>query len=69
MFNCTNGRSGKSLLSVMLEKIALQLQLHGRDDDPHKLFEHVVFCTNVTYSDGGFKGGEPQMCVSPTSHS
>ncbi|EED79325.1 predicted protein [Postia placenta Mad-698-R] len=46
----------KSLLSVMLEKIALQLQLHGRDDDPHKLFEHVVFCTNVTYSDGGFKG-------------
>lgn len=56
VFNCTNGRSGKSLLSVMLEKIALQLQLHGRDDDPHKLFEHVVFCTNVTYSDGGFKG-------------
>lgn len=23
-----------------------------------KLFDHVVFCTNVTYADGGFKSGQ-----------
>lgn len=24
-------------------------------EDP--LFDHVIFCTNVTYADGGFKSG------------
>ena len=27
------------------------------DDDARALFDHVVFCANVTYADGGFKGG------------
>ncbi|PCH41239.1 FolC bifunctional protein [Wolfiporia cocos MD-104 SS10] len=56
VFNCTNGRSGKALLDISLARIGAQLKLHGRDDDAGSFFDHVVFCTNVTYSDGGFKG-------------
>ncbi|KAI0921261.1 hypothetical protein AcV7_003495 [Taiwanofungus camphoratus] len=56
IFNCTHGRSGKSLLGTVVDKIAAQLQVHGRNDDAGTFFDHVVFCSNVTYSDGGFKG-------------
>lgn len=58
IFNCTHGRSGKSLLGTVVDKIAAQLQVHGRNDDAGTFFDHVVFCSNVTYSDGGFKGGK-----------
>jgi len=56
IFNCTNGRSGHALLNTMLDKIDSQLRRFGREGDRHVFFDHVVFCTNVTYSDGGFKG-------------
>ncbi|EIN10312.1 FolC bifunctional protein [Punctularia strigosozonata HHB-11173 SS5] len=71
VFNCTAGRSGPALLGGMLEKTASQLQIHhvdkeaaaedleGTDDDdldPNKFFDHVIFCSNVTYADGGYKG-------------
>lgn len=58
IFNCTHGRSGQSLLKVALETIAAQLQLHGSNESPDVFFDKVVFCTNVTYADGRFKGGE-----------
>ena len=32
--------------------LATQLKLYGQDEDPHMFFDHVVFCTNVTYADG-----------------
>lgn len=56
IFNCTNGRNGSSFLGTILAKIKAQLQLHGSTEQPETFFDHVVFCTNVTYADGGFKG-------------
>ncbi|KAF8529057.1 FolC bifunctional protein [Hysterangium stoloniferum] len=47
IFNCTYGRSGDKFLGVMLDTLAAQLKSH--------LFDHALFCTNVTYTDGGFK--------------
>lgn len=58
IFNCTNGRSGNTFLGAMLKGAAEQLKAHGAvDTDTAALFDQVVFCANVTYADGGFKGG------------
>jgi folylpolyglutamate synthase len=57
IFNCTNGRSGLSFLETVLAKTEAQLQLHGSKEDPHTFFDKAVFCANVTYADGNFKGG------------
>lgn len=46
VFNCTNGRSAKSLLGAMLEELLAQGQ------DPHTYFQRVYFCTNNTFADG-----------------
>ncbi|KAH8118386.1 tetrahydrofolylpolyglutamate synthase [Phellopilus nigrolimitatus] len=57
IFNCTNERKGSSFLSTMLTKAKAQLQLHGESNvDPKFFFDHVIFCSNVTYADGAFKG-------------
>ena len=56
VFNCTNGRSGDSLLGTLLSTIEKKLGT----SDPQTLatfFEHVIFCTNVTYSSGEWKAG------------
>lgn len=42
----------------MLSKAAAQLALHGSEENHLKLFDSVIFCANVTYADGGFKGGQ-----------
>jgi folylpolyglutamate synthase len=57
IFNCTSGRAGPSFLNTMLTKAGQKYKDLGRNEDPRALFDHVIFCTNVTYSDGGFKGG------------
>lgn len=66
IFNCTSGRSGETFLRQVLETTRTQLIKHGRDTDSH-FFDHVIFCTNVTYADGHFKGGEwqPTLLNSP----
>ncbi|KAK0498610.1 Mur ligase [Armillaria luteobubalina] len=56
VFNCTSGRSGSSFLSAMYAKLSAQLQLHQSLETPGRYFDEVIFCTNVTYADGGFKG-------------
>ncbi|CCM04792.1 uncharacterized protein FIBRA_06985 [Fibroporia radiculosa] len=56
IFNCTNGRSGNTLLDIVNKEITTQLHLFGNQIEAATFFDHVVFCTNVTYSDGGFKG-------------
>lgn len=66
MFNCTHGRAGSVFLTAMLEDLKAQLKVHGVSDDPYKFFDHVIFCTNVTYSSGGWKSG---MLVIPYDHS
>jgi folylpolyglutamate synthase len=74
IFNCTHGRSGASFLETVLAKIATQLQLHGSREDPHTFFDKVIFCTNVTYADGHFKGGKIESflamgsCAADTWH-
>ena len=42
----------------MVAKIGEQLKAHGRDEDASQFFDRVVFCTNVTYASGSYKGGE-----------
>ncbi|KAJ3559184.1 hypothetical protein NM688_g494 [Phlebia brevispora] len=56
IFNCTSGRSGPTFLGSMLARAAEQLKLHHSDENALELFDHVIFCTNVTYSSGHFKG-------------
>jgi folylpolyglutamate synthase len=41
-----------------MARTSAQLELYQRDEVPGTFFDHVIFCTNVTYADGGFKGGE-----------
>jgi len=56
IFNCTHGRSGPLFLETILATIAAQLQLHGSGEISHTFFKKVMFCTNITYADGHFKG-------------
>ncbi|EPQ59922.1 FolC bifunctional protein [Gloeophyllum trabeum ATCC 11539] len=55
IFNCTGGRTGSSLLGTLLTRIGDQLKASGSDEESTRFFDHVIFCTNVTYADGGFK--------------
>lgn len=58
VFNCTHGRNGLSFLSTLLHCARSNIEANGFDSNKlPQFFEHVVFCTNVTYADGGFKGG------------
>jgi folylpolyglutamate synthase len=57
IFNCTNGRSGSSFLKTIRETIQLRQSLFGYESEK-EFFDHVIFCTNVTYADGHFKGGK-----------
>jgi folylpolyglutamate synthase len=63
IFNCTNGRSGDSFLKSMYAKIAAQLKLYGSSESAENIFDHVVFCTNVTYADGEFKGDLTTLAI------
>jgi hypothetical protein len=61
IFNCTHGRSGHSFLETVLTRIGAQLRLHGSGEASHSFFDKVIFCTNVTYADGRFKGGKMKL--------
>jgi hypothetical protein len=61
IFNCTHGRSGPSFLETVLTRIEAQLRLHGSGETSHNFFDKVIFCTNVTYADGRFKGGKMRL--------
>ncbi|KLO11239.1 tetrahydrofolylpolyglutamate synthase [Schizopora paradoxa] len=64
VFNCTGQRNGPTFLNTILSKAQAQLQLYGAEDlEPKTYFDHVVFCTNVTYADGGFKGDLTQRTL------
>ncbi|KIM90938.1 hypothetical protein PILCRDRAFT_811436 [Piloderma croceum F 1598] len=55
IFNITHGRSGNSFLAAMQTAQATQLKIYGRDEDSQTFFDHVIFCTNVTYVSGSWK--------------
>ncbi|GAA5975418.1 hypothetical protein JCM5350_006473 [Sporobolomyces pararoseus] len=50
VFNCTSGRSGLSLLGTLLDSLP-----HSTSGLPQP-FDHVIFCTNTTFSSGASKG-------------
>ncbi|KAI6034383.1 Mur ligase [Pisolithus microcarpus] len=56
IFNCTSGRSGPAFLGAILEETRESLLRHGREEKVEDFFGHVIFCSNVTYADGHFKG-------------
>jgi len=56
IFNCTKGRSAATFLRVIADTIARQLEKHDSEKRSKlPLFSRVIFCTNTTYADGGFK--------------
>ncbi|KAJ6598914.1 FolC bifunctional protein [Mycena vulgaris] len=63
VFNCTNGRSGSTFLEAMQSHTATQLELFKSDETASSFFDHVIFCTNVTYADGGFKGDLTTLAI------
>ncbi|KAF9518463.1 hypothetical protein BS47DRAFT_1371061 [Hydnum rufescens UP504] len=69
IFNCTSGRSGPVFLETILSTMTSNLARHHND---HVLefnpayFDHVIFCTNVTYADGHFKGDLTSLAMSDT---
>ncbi|KAH6915316.1 tetrahydrofolylpolyglutamate synthase [Coprinopsis sp. MPI-PUGE-AT-0042] len=56
VFNCTSGRSGDSFLGVVQESMKARLAEFKNEGDLSGFFDRVIFCTNVTYADGHFKG-------------
>lgn len=58
IFNCTSGRSGDAFLGSMLARGTEQLKQYASSEDVNTFFDRVIFCANVTYADGGFKGGK-----------
>ncbi|KAJ6628771.1 FolC bifunctional protein [Mycena sp. CBHHK59/15] len=63
VFNCTSGRSGSTFLHSIYSHTTAQLELHGSDESISSFFDHVIFCTNVTYADGGFKGDLTTLAI------
>ncbi|KAF9057696.1 FolC bifunctional protein [Panaeolus papilionaceus] len=62
VFNCTSGRSGESFLQIIKETILAKLEKSFME---LPFFDEVIFCTNVTYADGHFKGDLATKAVSP----
>jgi folylpolyglutamate synthase len=67
IFNCTSGRSGDAFLSTALETIKSKLSALGSQETVEPFFDKVIFCTNITYTDGHFKGGTSLLPPLPVS--
>ncbi|KAG8975769.1 Folylpolyglutamate synthetase, partial [Tulasnella sp. 427] len=59
IFNCTSGRNGEKFLNVVLEGMKKRVPQYNIDNGPELIergfFDHVIFCTNITYVDGRSK--------------
>lgn len=63
VFNCSGGRAGETLLGALLDAGAKTANLSR--EELGKTFIKVVFCTNVTYSSGEFKGDLTAHAIDP----
>lgn len=45
----------------MLARGTEQLKQYASSEDVNTFFDRVIFCANVTYADGGFKGGKERL--------
>ncbi|KAG1752651.1 FolC bifunctional protein [Suillus paluster] len=68
IFNCTSGRSGDDFLNAILQKTEEQLANHGSPEKKEEFFSKVIFCSNVTYASGNFKGDLTSMAMSTTDN-
>ncbi|KAG2154928.1 FolC bifunctional protein [Suillus bovinus] len=59
IFNCTSG--------PILQKIEERLAIHGSREKKEEFFAKVIFCSNVTYASGNFKGGKYPSPISNAS--
>lgn len=48
---------GAAFLESMLKYTADQIKLHKSEETSSTFFDAAIFCTNVTYANGCFKGG------------
>jgi len=56
VFNCTKGRSVTAFLQAMMNTLHTQIRTYGLQNQlKDSFFQRVIFCTNTTYTDGGFK--------------
>jgi len=65
IFNTGGGRAGPSFLEAIYKQITVQLSENQSSEDPTTFFDRVIFCTNVTYADGGFKGDLTAVSLPP----
>ncbi|KAJ3989629.1 FolC bifunctional protein [Lentinula detonsa] len=63
IFNTGGGRAGPSFLESVYKQLSLQLSQLG--EEPASFFDQAIFCTNVTYADGGFKGDLTAVSLPP----
>ncbi|ORY22822.1 Mur ligase [Naematelia encephala] len=63
IFNCSGGRAGESLLGSLLDAGAKTSG--GTREELGAGFDTVIFCTNVTYVDGNFKGDLTSKAIDP----
>ncbi|KAG2042291.1 FolC bifunctional protein [Suillus americanus] len=68
IFNCTSGRSGDDFLTAILQKIEERLAVHGSLEKKEEFFAKVIFCSNVTYASGNFKGDLTSAAMSTTDN-
>jgi folylpolyglutamate synthase len=60
VFNLTKGRSGPDFLNTILRTLQSQLDDLAPGERAEDFFDHIIFCSNITYEDGGFKKGVPE---------
>jgi len=63
IFNCSGGRQGETLLGALLD--AGSKTAGVTREELGKTFDTVIFCTNVTYTDGHFKGDLTAAAIDP----
>ncbi|KAK1923947.1 putative tetrahydrofolylpolyglutamate synthase [Papiliotrema laurentii] len=64
IFNCSGGRAGETLLGSLLDAGAKTSGAAGREA-LGKTFDTIIFCTNVTYTSGSFKGDLSSNAIDP----
>ncbi|KAN0061144.1 Folylpolyglutamate synthetase [Thecaphora frezii] len=75
IFNCTHGRSAAELLQAVLERIETDLEKVGvtprngeqqaRFVRARTFFDTVIFCTNITFSSGGWASDLTSKAIDP----
>ncbi|EPQ26038.1 uncharacterized protein PFL1_06491 [Pseudozyma flocculosa PF-1] len=75
IFNCTNGRSAPELLTAVLSRIESDLEAQGVSPSSgdeggaypraRGFFDRVIFCTNITFSSGGWASDLASKAIDP----